>query len=74
MCNQFNIIFLSFKIIRTCDLIQLNWIKFLAPERGPPPAPPLLPGAPGAPPPPPFLAPNGGPNQTGRDPSPGEYF
>ncbi|VBB31947.1 unnamed protein product [Acanthocheilonema viteae] len=41
-----------------------------ASERGPPPAPPLLPGAPGAPPPPPFLAPNCGPNQAGRDPSP----
>uniref|UniRef100_A0A915PR53 Formin-like protein n=1 Tax=Setaria digitata TaxID=48799 RepID=A0A915PR53_9BILA len=43
-----------------------------APERGPPPAPPLLPsgGAPGVPPPPPFLAPNGSSSQSGRDPSP----
>ncbi|OZC06774.1 hypothetical protein X798_06237 [Onchocerca flexuosa] len=41
-----------------------------ASERGPPPAPPPLPGAPGAPPPPPFLIPNGGPNQAGREPSP----
>ncbi|MCP9260466.1 FHOD3 [Dirofilaria immitis] len=41
-----------------------------APEKGPPPAPPLLPGAPGAPPPPPFLFPNSGQNQIGREPSP----
>ncbi|EFO18251.1 hypothetical protein LOAG_10243, partial [Loa loa] len=41
-----------------------------APERGPPPAPPLLPGGPGAPPPPPFLAPNVSSNKTDRDPSP----